>query len=127
MKELVKKHKKKAKTALKIWRLLGGTLIFLVLTPTFLANHDGDHFFMIVLILTALVAGLLWIFKQPLKKKLRKFIDSGMKLLLIGALLIILSASIHVEVVQSIVLVLSALFYAFALQRLGISYFVGIP
>lgn len=121
--------KKRARAAIKVWRVVAAVVIFAILVPTFIATHDEDHFFTFVLLLTALVSGLLMIIKQPLKKKMRKFIDSGVKLLLIGALLIILAFSTqdaHISVRYAL-LILSALFYAFGLQRLGISYMVGIP
>jgi hypothetical protein len=125
-----RKVKKRARTAVKIWRLIAATVIFLILVPTFLANHEGDHFFKIVLILSALVLGLLIIIKQPLKKRMRGYIDSGIKLLLVAAVLLIFASGVTAEELSSVrigLLVLSSLFYSFALQRLGISYVVGIP
>lgn len=126
VKRVVKKAKKHTQLAIRIWRAIAGLIIFLILVPTFVANHDHDKFYPIALSLTALACGLIIIIKQPFKKTMRNFLDMGMYLLLAGGLLLIVAAYVTHPVAHLIFLLVSGLLYAYGLQRLGLGIFVGV-
>lgn len=125
----VDKIKRRAKTAFKIWRVIAGFIIFLVLLPTFLAANDHPRFFLVSLSLTVIAIGLAMIVKQSFKKKLKNYVERSTYFLLIGASLLIvegfLSATLSPWINFSF-LAVSALCYAFGLQRLGLSYIIFI-
>lgn len=121
--------KKHAKKALQAWRLIAGFLFFIILLPTFLAANDSEHFFVITLSLTAIIGGLAVIIKQPFKKKYKKYVNSGLLFLLVGAVFIIIEGILAPslpELLNIIFLTLAALSYAYGLHRLGLSYFLFV-
>lgn len=121
--------KKNAKKALKVWRVVAGFLFFIILLPTFLAANNSEHFFVITLSLTAIIGGLAVIIKQPLKKKYRSYVNSGLLFLLVGAVFIIIEGLLAPslpEALNILFLTLAALSYAYGLHRLGLSYFLFI-
>ena len=121
------KLKKRAMKVLKVWRIITGFLFFLIILPTFLAANDSELFFVIVLSLTAIIGGLAMIIKQPLKKKYRDYVNSGLLFLVVGAGLVSIEAILAPSLpnfINIIILTLSALCYALGIHRLGLNFFL---
>ncbi len=119
--------KKNLKKVIRVWRIIAGFFFFIILLPTFLAANNSEHFFIITLSLTAIIGGLAFIIKQPLNKKIRTYMNSGLLYLLVGASFITIEAVLASSlpgVLNVIFLTLAALSYAYGLHRLGLSYFL---
>ena len=130
IRRVAKKLKRPFGIAFKIWRGIIVTILSLIIMPLFLASHYNDKFFAIVLSATALICGLIIIIKEPLPKKIARVLENGMLLLLGGGLLIAIAAYLPLSFGfinwRVLLLVISAFFYAFGIQRLGLGAIIGL-